>query len=176
MLQLAQDRSWLEKQDAAQLAILFGVNADKLYRLLPAVHPLGCAGSDDQSHRRMPSPAIAIPTGWIQPSTYVGASKILPTTMPSAPIATTNSSFISQLLLLKVGTALLNLNGSRVSSAPNRLDCRLKGEQQQPVAEHEQSGVYRGDAKRYQDGGYQHDCGSVEPEVLHSIRLHPSLK
>lgn len=39
ILKLAQDRTWLEKQDAAQLAILFGVNADKLYRLLPAFTP-----------------------------------------------------------------------------------------------------------------------------------------
>lgn len=36
ILRLAQDRAWLEKQNANDLAILFGVNADKLYRLLPA--------------------------------------------------------------------------------------------------------------------------------------------
>ena len=39
ILRLAQDRAWLERQDASALAILFGVNADKLYRLLPAFVP-----------------------------------------------------------------------------------------------------------------------------------------
>lgn len=39
ILRLAQDRAWLERQDASSLAILFGVNADKLYRLLPAFVP-----------------------------------------------------------------------------------------------------------------------------------------
>ncbi len=36
ILRLAQDSAWLQRQNASDVAILFGVNADKLYRLLPA--------------------------------------------------------------------------------------------------------------------------------------------
>lgn len=49
ILRLAQDREWLLKQNANDLAIFFGVNADKLYRLLPAFAGPGGPdnGSDD---------------------------------------------------------------------------------------------------------------------------------
>lgn len=50
ILRLAQDREWLDKQNANDLAILFGVNADKLYRLLPAfVGPNSDANADANS-------------------------------------------------------------------------------------------------------------------------------
>ena len=48
ILRLAQDREWLRSQNAESLAILFGVNADKLYRLLPAF------GADDIAGGRVP--------------------------------------------------------------------------------------------------------------------------
>jgi transposase-like protein len=37
MLHVLQDKDWLEKQSASEVAVLFGVIADKTYRLLEAM-------------------------------------------------------------------------------------------------------------------------------------------
>lgn len=44
---VTNDDEWLRKQNAADLAVLAGVIADKLYRLLGAIQPAPAGGSGD---------------------------------------------------------------------------------------------------------------------------------